>query len=66
VVNHIERKAVRVSPTKNRQTMGKITRERERAERRALKLEKKEEKKLAAAAESAAGTENPLDDVPEA
>jgi len=57
-----------VSPTKNRQTMGKITRERERAERRALKLEKKEEKKLAAAAESAAGTEIPpeLDDVPQA
>ena len=57
-----------MSPTKNRQTMGKITRERERAERRALKLEKKEEKKLAAAAESAAGTEIPpeLDDVPQA
>ncbi len=55
-----------MSPTKNRQTMGKITRERERAERRALKLEKKEEKKLAAAAESAAGVETPLDDEPQA
>jgi hypothetical protein len=66
VGNHIEREAVRVSPSKNRQTMGKITRERERAERRALKLEKKEEKKLAAAAGIAAGAENPLDEAPQA
>jgi hypothetical protein len=35
---------------KKRQTMGKIRRERERAEKRALKLEKKEQKKAAAAA----------------
>jgi hypothetical protein len=45
----IEREAVRVSPTKNRQTMGKITRERERRERRELKQEKKDEKKRIAA-----------------
>lgn len=45
--------------------MGKITRERERAERRALKQEKKEEKKLAAAAETAPDVEIPLDDVPQ-
>jgi hypothetical protein len=42
-----------MSPTKKRQTMGKITRERELRERRAMKAEKKEGKKLAAAAESA-------------
>lgn len=36
---------------KKRQTMGKIMRERERAEKRALKKEKKDEKKIAAAAE---------------
>ena len=38
-----------MSPTKKRQTMGKVTRERERRERREAKLEKKENKKLAAA-----------------
>ena len=37
-----------MSPTKKRQTMGKITRERELTERRALKREKKDRKKLAA------------------
>ena len=36
---------------KKRQTMGKIMRERERAEKRALKKERKDEKKIAAAAE---------------
>ena len=36
---------------KKRQTMGKIMRERERAETRAMTKEKKDEKKLAAAAE---------------
>ncbi len=36
---------------KKRQTMGKIMRERERAEKRALKQERKDEKKMAAAAE---------------
>jgi hypothetical protein len=35
---------------KKRQTMGKIRRERERAEKRARKQEKKDEKKAAAAA----------------
>ena len=35
---------------KKRQTMGKIIRERERAEKRARKQEKKDEKKAAAAA----------------
>jgi hypothetical protein len=43
-----------MSPTKKRQTMGKVTRERELKERRALKQEKKDAKK-AAAAERAAG-----------
>ena len=41
-----------MSPTKNRQTMGKITRERERKEKRELKQQKKDEKKLVAAAEN--------------
>jgi hypothetical protein len=51
-----------MSPSKNRQTMGKITRERERAERRALKQEKKDEKKRAAAAEPADGDKSPADE----
>jgi hypothetical protein len=38
-----------MSPTKKRQTMGKITRERELKERRALKQEKKDARKAAAA-----------------
>ena len=38
-----------MSPTKKRQTMGKITRERELRERRAMKQEKKDGRKLAAA-----------------
>jgi hypothetical protein len=38
-----------MSPAKKRQTMGKITRERERKEKRALKQEKKHERKQAAA-----------------
>jgi hypothetical protein len=42
-----------MSPTKKRQTMGKMTRERELKERRALKQEKKDGKKLAAAADGA-------------
>jgi hypothetical protein len=41
-------------PTKKRQTMGKVTRERELKERRALKQEKKDARK-AEAAERAAG-----------
>lgn len=49
VGNRIDREAGRMSPTKKRQTMGKVTRERERRERREAKLEKKENKKLAAA-----------------
>ncbi len=56
-----------MSPTKKRQTMGKMTREREPAERvRALKQEKKDGKKLAAAADGAiepdGGIEAPLDE----
>ena len=43
-----------MSPAKKRQTMGKVTRERELKERRALKQEKKEARR-AAAAEQAAG-----------
>jgi hypothetical protein len=38
-----------MSPTKKRQTMGKMNRERELKERRDLKKEKKEERKAAAA-----------------
>jgi hypothetical protein len=38
-----------MSPTKKRQTMGKMNRERELKERRDLKKEKKDEKKAAAA-----------------
>ena len=57
-----------MSPAKKRQTMGKITRERERKEKRALKQEKKDERKQAAAdaasaAEDATG-EQPLDGDP--
>ena len=44
-------------PTKKRQTMGKVTRERELKERRALKQEKKDARK-AEAAERAAGIAN--------
>jgi hypothetical protein len=39
----------RMSPAKKRQTMGKMTRERELKERRALKQAKKDARKLAAA-----------------
>jgi hypothetical protein len=42
-----------MSPTKKRQTLGKITRERELKERRALKQEKKDARKAAAAEELA-------------
>lgn len=45
-----------MSPTKKRQTMGKMARERELKERRALKQERKDDKKRAAAE----GVENPL------
>lgn len=38
-----------MSPTKKRQTMAKVTRERELKERRALKQEKKDERRAAAA-----------------
>jgi len=55
-----------MSPTKKRQTMGKMTRERELKERRALKQEKKDGKKLAAASDSPiepdGGIEAPLDE----
>ncbi len=46
-----------MSPSKKRQTMGKMTRERELRERRALKQEKKDGKKLAAATETVEGAE---------
>ena len=54
-----------MSPTKKRQTMGKMNRERELRERRALKQEKKDGKKLAAASEGSAdvdATEPALDE----
>ena len=38
-----------MSPTKKRQTMAKVARERELKERRALKQEKKDERRAAAA-----------------
>ena len=44
-----------MSPTKKRQTMGKVTRERELKERRVLKQEKKDARKAAAAAERDGG-----------
>jgi hypothetical protein len=50
-----------MSPTKKRQTMGKVTRERDLKERRALKQEKKDAKK-AAAAERAAGITSGADE----
>ena len=43
-----------MSPAKKRQTMGKVTRERELKERRALKQEKKEARRAAAAEERTA------------
>ncbi len=46
--NGNEREVDRMSPTKKRQTMGKMTRERELKERRALKQEKKDGKKAGA------------------
>jgi hypothetical protein len=49
-----------MSPTKKRQTMGKMTRERELRERRELKQEKKDAKKQAAAD----GIELPEDNAP--
>ena len=49
-----------MSPTKKRQTMAKIARERELKERRALKQEKKDEKKLAAAERAANGAESTI------
>ena len=53
-----------MSPAKKRQTMGKVTRERELKERRALKQEKKEARR-AAAAEQAAGEADGTVPVPE-
>jgi hypothetical protein len=50
-----------MSPTKKRQTMGKMTRERELRERRALKQEKKDGKKLAAEADAASGPNGSLE-----
>ena len=48
-----------MSPTKKRQTMGKVQRERELRERRAQKQEKKDAKKEAAA-RIAAGIDSPV------
>lgn len=44
-----------MSPAKKRQTMGKMTRERELKERRALKQAKKDARKLAAAEDAELG-----------
>ena len=49
-----------MSPTKKRQTMGKVTRERELKERRQLKQEKKDARKAAAAEERAAEADGTL------
>ncbi len=57
-----------MSPSKKRQTMGKMTRERELRERRALKQEKKDGKKLAAATQTVDGVDSadgPLDTPPD-
>jgi hypothetical protein len=54
-----------MSPTKKRQTMGKMARERELRERRALKQEKKDGKKLAAEADAAAGPEGAFEPPPD-
>lgn len=56
-----------MSPSKKRQTMGKMTRERELRERRAMKQEKKDGKKLAASMEPVDGVdvaEEPLETPP--
>jgi hypothetical protein len=53
-----------MSPTKKRQTMGKVARERELRERRALKQEKKDGKKLAAAAENLPEADGEVDAPP--
>jgi hypothetical protein len=61
VTQAIERKGCMGSSSKKRQTFAKMTRERMVKEKRALKQEKKEAKKLAAAidAEIGAGTYTP-------
>jgi hypothetical protein len=51
---------------KKRQTMGKLIRERERAEKRARKQEKKEAKKALAAMQSENGQPEVADTEPEA
>ena len=51
-----------MSPTKKRQTMGKMARERELKERRALKQEKKDERKAAAAEGNAEAPDNTVVD----
>ena len=51
-----------MSPTKKRQTMAKVARERELKERRALKQEKKDARRAAAAER---GTEHPDDEFAE-
>lgn len=51
-----------MSPTKKRQTMGKMARERELKERRALKQEKKDERKAAAAEGNAEAPDDTLVD----
>jgi hypothetical protein len=57
-----------MSPSKKRQTMGKMTRERELRERRAMKQEKKDGKKLAATMEPVDGVDvvdEPLETPPD-
>ena len=58
-----------MSPAKKRQTMGKMTRERELKERRALKQEKKDARRAAAAERGADNPDDPygppLEDVSE-
>lgn len=57
-----------MSPTKKRQTMAKVARERELKERRALKQEKKDARRAAAADRGADNPDDPygapLEDVP--
>ena len=55
-----------MSPAKKRQTMGKVTRERELKERRVLKQEKKEARRAAAAEEKTTGeTDETFPEAPE-
>jgi hypothetical protein len=54
-----------MSPTKKRQTMAKVARERELKERRALKQEKKDARRAAAAERTNGGADETFEAPPE-